>query len=287
MGKPAGRDVERSRLPAKVASVLSDSRRGDRFSRGDHALSHHPALRAVLLCAFALVASASRLDAADSPVAPPAFKAGDTWVFDQTDEHGQTGFQQRRVDLAIERLDDETMMLGIKLDGAPTAFEDHLVGTDWSQRRVVDGQETTTTRPFSFPMAVGQTWTIDYVDTTRRGPQTSDHVHRTYKVVGWEDVTVPAGTFHALKVEARGVDKGTIEVAASAASAAVAGSGGATTMSHTQRGGAGTLTRATYAEFYYVPALKNYAKSIEEQYDTDNVRVSRETRLLVSFKLAG
>jgi hypothetical protein len=39
-------------------------------------------------------------------------------------------------------------------------------------------------------------------------------------------------------------------------------------------------------EFYYVPALKNYVKSIEEQYDTDNVRVSRETRVLVSFKPA-
>ena len=36
---------------------------------------------------------------------------------------------------------------------------------------VVDGQDTVTTRPLTFPMSVGQSWTIDYVDTTRRGAQ--------------------------------------------------------------------------------------------------------------------
>jgi hypothetical protein len=178
------------------------------------------------------------------------------------------------------------MLVGLKPDGSPTAYQDHEVGTDWSQRRLVDGQGTVTTRPLTFPMSVGQSWTIDYVDATRRGAQTSNHVHRTYTVVGWEDVTVPAGTFHAIKVVAKGVDKATLQVPNTAIAGAVAGSGGATTVAHTQRGGTGELTRATYGEFYYVPELKNFAKLVEEQYTPDEVRVIRQTQMLVSYKAA-
>lgn len=239
-----------------------------------------------LLLGISAPAAAAAAASPAASVPAPAFKIGDSWVYDQTTEKGQTGFAQMRLDLVIERLEGDSMMVGLKRDGAPTAFEDQEVGTDWSHRRLVDGQGTATTRPLTFPMTVGQSWTIDYVDTTRRGAQTSNHVHRTYTVIGWEDVTVPAGTFHAIKVVAKGVDKATLEVASTAATGAVVGSGGATTVAHTQRGGIGELTRATYAEFYYVPELKNFAKSIEEQYTPDEVRVIRETQTLASYKLA-
>jgi hypothetical protein len=238
--------------------------------------------------AFALLLGiAAPAAAAPAPSVPaPVFKVGDSWVYDQTTAKGPSGFGQQRLDLVVDRLEGDTMLVGIKPDGAPTAFEDHEVGTDWSQHHVVDGQDTVTTRPLTFPMSVGQAWTVDYVDTTRRGSQTSDHVHRTYSVVGWEDVTVPAGTFHAIKVVAKGVDKATLQVASTAVAGTVAGAGGATTMAHIQRGGTGVLTRATYGEFYYVPELKNYVKTIDEQYNTDNVRVISTTRTLVSYKAA-
>ena len=220
-------------------------------------------------------------------VTAPSFKIGDLWVYDQTMEKGPTGFNQFRVDLAIERLNDTTMMVGIKRDGAPTAYEDHMVGQDWSQRRVVDGEETVTTRPLTFPMSPGQNWTIDFNDTIRRGNQLSVRVHRVYKVVGWQEVVVPAGTFRALKVEANGVDKATVEVPAAAVSGALAQSNGATTIAHTQPGGRNEVVRQIYGEFYYVPEIKATVKSVEEQYTPDNVRVSRETRALVSYKPAG
>ena len=235
----------------------------------------------------ALSAFSAQALAADLKSTPaPSFKVGDTWVFDQTIEKGQTGFSQVRIDLAIERLNDSTMMVGIKRDGAPTAFEDHVVGKDWSLREVIDGQETATTRPFTFPMSVGDSWTIDYTDSIRRGAQTSLHVHQTYKVVGWEDVTVPAGTYRALKIEANGVDNGTIQTPAAAVGGAVAGAGGATTIMHTQRGGQSVLTRKSYDEIYYVPELNSQVKSVEEQYNSEDVRVSRQTRVMVAYKKA-
>jgi hypothetical protein len=242
--------------------------------------------RAAFALMLGLCAPAAADAASPASVPAPVFKVGDSWVYDQTTEKGPTGFGQVRLDFVVERLEGDTMMVGVKTDGAPTAFQDHEVGTDWSQRRVVDNQNTVTTRPLTFPMFVGQSWTIDYVDTTRRGAQTSAHVHRTFTVVGWEDVTVPAGTFHAIKVVAKGVDNGTLEVPNSAVAGTVAGAGGATTVAHTQRGGTRTITRATYTEIYYVPELKNWVKTIEEQYNTDNVRTTRTTLTLVSYKLA-
>jgi len=238
--------------------------------------------------AFALLLgiSAPAAAAPAASVPAPAFKLGDSWVYDQTTEKGPSGFGQVRLDLVIERLEGETMMVGIKADGAPTAFQDLEVGIDWSQRRIIDGQDRMTTRPLSFPMSVGQSWTVDYVDTNRHGAQTSAHIKQTYTVVGWEDVTVPAGTFHAIKVVSKGIDKATIEVANTAVAGMVAGAGGATSVAHTQRGGTGQLTTSAYAEYYYVPELKNYVKTIEEQYNTDNVRVMRTTRALVSYKAA-
>ena len=43
------------------------------------------------------------------------------------------------------------------------------------------------------------------------------------------------------------------------------------------------LSRVTHGEFYYAPEIRGSVKSIEEQYNTDNVPVSRQTRSLVSF----
>ena len=237
---------------------------------------------AACLCALTLGAPAL---CGEPAVQAPVFAVGDSWVFDETTEKGQTGFAQTRLDEIVERLDAPTMVVGLKRDGAPTGYQDRLVGQDWSQRHMVDGDQATTVRPFNFPMHPGKSWSTDFIDSIRRGNQLSDHVRRTYRVVGWEDVTVPAGTFHALKVEAKGVDEGMIEVPNVAVGGAATSNQGGTTFTQTHRGGRGKLVRATYSALYYVPALRNYAKSIEEQYDQEGVRVIRSSSELVSYKL--
>jgi len=233
----------------------------------------------VALCAVEMPLLAAEGEA----VQAPAFKAGDAWLFNDVIEKGQTGYGETRLKLVIDEVFGATMNVGIKHDGAPSAFEDHIVGSDWSQRRLVDGQQTVTTRPFAFPMHVGQSWTVDYMDSTRRGNQLSAHVRRTYFVRGWEDTDVPAGHFHALKVEEQGVDEVTVEVPSSAAAGVTASSGGSTSISHAQKGGVEKHMLVTHAELFYVPDVKNYVKSVEDQYNADNVRIFRQTRTLISF----
>jgi hypothetical protein len=64
-------------------------------------------------------------------------------------------------------------------------------------------------------------------------------------------------------------------------------SGGTASVTHAQRGGIGRLSRVTHGEFYYAPEIKAEVKGIEEQYNTDNVRITRQTRSLVNFTPAG
>ncbi len=122
------------------------------------------------------------------------------------------------------------------------------------------------------------------MEPTPQGRQTFAHFHETYRVVGWETVTVPAGVFRALKIEENGMADARIASPATATSAAVATPSGGATMAMTQRAHEGVVRVITYAAFYYVPGIKYYVKSVQEQYDSDNVRMSRDTDALVSFK---
>ena len=203
-----------------------------------------------------------------SSVQAPAFSVGDSWIFTDSIEKGTNGFDQKVIDMTVERLDGPTMVIGIKRDGAPGGYEDHITGSDWSQRHIVNGAEAVTTRPFAFPMRAGKSWSIDYTDATRRGNQLSDHVRRTYTVIGWSEVTVPAGTYRALEVKADGVDEGIVEIPSTAIGGTAVSSQGAGSFAQAHRGGQMPITRRFYAELYYVPATKSLVKSIEEQYNT-------------------
>jgi len=219
-------------------------------------------------------------------IVAPAFKAGDRWVFEEAVERGPTGFHQQKLDFVIERVNGASMLVGIKPDGAPTAYEEHVTGPDWSQRQLVDGQEQSTMRPLNFPMKVGQSWTVDFKDNIRRGQQVSLHVHRTFKVIGWEDVSVPAGTFHALKIESSGADEAVRVVPARAVAGTASSPLGGTTFGSVQPGGMVQVKVQSHGELYYVPSVKNWVKSVDEQYDTQEVLTYRSTQSLVSFQPA-
>jgi hypothetical protein len=243
------------------------------------------AVKIEILLASAGLLTTPQLD--PSPVAAPSFKTGDTWVYDQTEQRGTSGFDQRRLDLTIERADGDTMLVGIKRDGAPGGYEDHLIGADWSQRQVVNGEDAVTTRPYQFPMKVGQTWLADFTNATRHGLRLSAHVHWSYKVMGWEDVTVPAGTFHALRIAASGTEEAVEIVPTRASGGAAASPLGSSTYTNSQRGGTALVKIRTHSELYYVPSIKNAVKSIEERYSSDDILVDRSTRVLLSYRPGG
>ena len=58
-------------------------------------------------------------------------------------------------------------------------------------------------------------------------------------------------------------------------------------MVQTQRGGVEQVVVATVGQIYYVPQIKYAVKIVDEQYNSDNVRVYRETQSLISFRPAG
>ena len=241
---------------------------------------------ACLLVAALLLRAAPVLAADPATLSAPSLKVGDSWVFDRALEHGTTGFSSERLEMQVEQLRDSLMVVGLKKDGAPGAFEDHMMGLDWSQRRMVDGEEAVTGRPFDFPMTVGETWKADFIDPSHRGAQVSARVRTTYKVTGWEDVTTPAGTFHALRIEGSGTIKAQMAPASATIGAAAASNGESTGIAHSQVSAGGDAYITTYSVCDYVPAVKYYVKRVEEEYNADNVRVSRSTDTLASFKLA-
>jgi hypothetical protein len=178
------------------------------------------------------------------------------------------------------------MFVGIKPEGAPEAPKEVIIGLDWSLRLLVDGQQKTTARPLSFPLKVGDSWTSDWTDPRQMGVQTSARFRNTYKVIGWDDVTVPGGTFHALKIEVQGVGDFQVVVPAVAQSTATAGAGAGTATSHVQAGGKGVVHITTFSDIWYAPEVKHSVKIVDEQYDVSNVMIKRDTEELVSFNPA-
>lgn len=231
-------------------------------------------------------ASAQTLAAEPTTVGAPNLKSGDAWVFDRAIERGTSSFSNQRYDFKIERVGDPTMVVGIKIEGSPVDYEDHVAGSDWSQRRLIDGQQTVTGRPFSFPLTLGKTWTSDFTDPTRHGLQTSAEHHQTYKVTGWEDVTTPAGTFHAIKIESDDKVKAQMMAASAAVGGAVATSDGSTVVAHTDHSGPKIVYGELFSTFYYVPEVKYWVKTIEEDFNSENVRVFKKTDTLISYKVA-
>ncbi len=240
---------------------------------------------AITLTFVVLAGGAARADVSPS-VPAPNFRPGDSWLFDETVERGVSGFSETRYDLKVERVDDGSMVIGIKRDGAPSDYQDHVDGLDWSLRHLVDGREEVTARPYAFPLVVGKTWTADYTDAQRHGLQTSAHYHWTYKVAGFEDITVPAGTFHAVKIEAKGV----FEAQMAAGSGAVAGLAGSdqdkTAIVHSQFTPAHTEYASLHSVFDYSAQVKAAVKTVEEVYNSDDVRVRLTIRSLVSTRPA-
>lgn len=133
-------------------------------------------------------------------------------------------------------------------------------------------------------MAPGDSWKVEFTLPEAHGGQANAHWDLAYKVVGWTDVTTPAGTFHALEIKETGSTEAELIIPQAAAAAAVATPDGGATIARTQRAGRRLIRNTVYGETYYAPSIKYYVKFFEEQYNSDNVRTGRREDTLVSFK---
>ncbi len=158
---------------------------------------------ATLLIALPIAAAAQ--DPASVPA--PRFRADSTWTF-----HSVGGQGSR-----IAESDTQWRLVGQNSDGdwifwrgkpTPSAPASRPVITvttgvtspSWEGRDTT-GNEDRNELPLSFPLAAGKTW--DVVFDHQIGAVWA-HGERHYRAIGWEDVTVPAGRFRALRIDMDG-----------------------------------------------------------------------------------
>ena len=124
-------------------------------------------------------------------VQAPVWNAGDKWTLsedvvvtvDKADQEGYTvTYSTSRGDVTF--LCDKSSLNRL-----------YYMGQD--KRIKYDGRNK---RLFNFPLNIGKTWKDQYVTKSAASPGEATYVE-TFTVLGWEEVTVLAGKFKALKLE--------------------------------------------------------------------------------------
>ena len=238
--------------------------------------------KAWIVAGAKIFASAARAQTAPAPV----LVANDSWTYVNTTEIG-TNWRQRHEEVSVTHAGSGSIGISVKEVGSSAPPQEALAGPDWSRVRTVNGHETVVNRPLAFPLSIGKTWTVEYTEDNPNRLHTSEHFRTPYKVVGWEDVTVPAGTFHALKIEADGEWSAAIAPAVGAVAGTRVDRQGATTVMQTNRVQASTTGGHTYHAFWYVPSVKRWVRSVEEYYSATGARTSSYKDEMEAFKLAG
>lgn len=138
----------------------------------------------------------------EKPVAKPDVKVGDRWVYRRTDrrvkpptfvyEARVTFVDSRAIHTVLERQ-------GIRKESDATFTPEwnSIVSIDEGVIELEKGM-------LQFPLVVGRSYEAAW--EIRRPRVGSFHVRheRKVKVIGWEDIEVPAGKFRALKIQADG-----------------------------------------------------------------------------------
>ena len=215
----------------------------------------------------------------------PVIVPNDTWTYQNTTET-RVGWNQTDIETTVTRAGPDEIAVDTRRVGSTMPARESLSGRDWDRFRSVNGQETVVNKPLSFPLTIGKSWTIDYLEKHPNRQHDSERFRSVFTVTSWEDVTVPAGTFHAIKIEAEGTWWAVSAPATSAVSASRIYAQGATTLIQAGHSGATSGSGRTYKSFWYVPGVKKWVKSVEEYYDAGGVRTARYSEELKSYKVS-
>ncbi|MBE1160155.1 hypothetical protein [Dyella acidiphila] len=236
---------------------------------------------------FAAAASLLCCTAYADSIDVPALKSGDSWVYTYTTENGQRGWSQKDEEIAVERVTGEDVLITLNQKGSNQPPAEELRGLDWSHTVDINGKQQMVSQPLSFPLHEGKKWELSFTQANPDPKLTSRTTQCKYAVTGWEDVQVPAGKFHALKVECDGQWSADLAPGVNVAQLGSATQSGTTMVSQTQRVVPHTVTGRIYRAYWYVPTVKRYVKAVEENYNGSGFRTYRLTEELDSFKPAG
>ncbi len=153
----------------------------------------------LIAASFALAPAAAPAD--DEPVARPDVRAGDRWSYRRMDyaTKASRGEYDLRVTFSSERgiVAVATEKNRPEVDTTWTADWNAVVGPTGD----IYSPDTST---FRFPLAVGATYPSAFDLRRMHARGFGMRFERTAKVLGWEDIEVPAGRFRALRVEIDG-----------------------------------------------------------------------------------
>jgi hypothetical protein len=201
-------------------------------------------------------------------VSQPTFTVDDSWSYHQSVQKNGVA-SDSHVTLSVMRFGSDSVVVTTKTKENPDRVQSLMLGLDWSLRRSVNGQETTVDQPLSFPLEVGKTWRLEFTEQNPSPQKLRETDTLPYKVVGWEEITAPAGKFHALKIESEG--RWTADVAPRVLNGAVVARQGSalsqTTESQVVHGL--RISGRYYKCFWYAPEVKRWVKSTEENYSSN------------------
>lgn len=152
-----------------------------------------------------MICSIAALCADDQPVRTPYVEVGDCWSYraEGMAYRASTHEYEHCITL-IDRA--KGTILGVatlKDDGREF---DTVHSVEWaifaSHSGLISSEGV---RLYKFPLKVGDSYSIAFEFRDARFGPNSGRASYDIKVTGWEDVTVPAGTFHTLKIEGRGM----------------------------------------------------------------------------------
>jgi hypothetical protein len=192
-------------------------------------------------------------------LAQPRFTPGDSWVYHQKIQKGDRVIESD-AELSVVRSDSEDLLVGVKAAGSPKPAVEVMFKPDWAKFRGVNGAETVVGRPLAFPLALGKTWTVSYVENNPNPQHIREAFDVAYKVAGWEDVTTPAGTFKTLRVEGKGNWVADVQQRIQTnAVVAKLGAGVAQSSQNIVQGGQ-RATGRVYHVVWYAPEVKRWVK---------------------------
>lgn len=125
----------------------------------------------------------------------PEPKVGDTRIYAALEPISRV--EQRTEELTVTEVTDSQIQITDKVSSVVATYD-----RDWALKQVGSRSYIPSIQALTFPMKVGKKWEHSNSYAHERcGNTTSD---LKSEVIGWEDVTVPAGTFRALRIDSSG-----------------------------------------------------------------------------------
>ena len=132
-------------------------------------------------------------------VAKPDVKVGDSWTYNRTTNSPVGGgFRQSRV----VQVNDKAIQ--VVVTDATGKESDETYTSEWNPVGGAFGVFYPYVGLFQFPIRIGSSYQFQFELVPALATNVRTPYAHTAKVVGWEEVQVPAGKFRAVKIETRG-----------------------------------------------------------------------------------